>query len=199
MRAMTYGATKAIRGYACRAVERRRGVCAKSQSLVRADAIEAQFGELLADFSLPDDWQARIMESVANAMPQQVDAQSERRRLESKLSRLRVFYEEGDKPLADYRRERDAIRRQIDSLVVAPPAETINAGEYLQSLGAVWDAATMTERREIAMSLLTRVVCDPDLKRLVSFTPKPVFAPFFRHHAALRARHDNSFEFVRES
>ena len=55
----------------------------------------------------------------------------------------------------------------------------------MASLGVVWAAATMAERREIVANLLTRVVCDPDRKQLVAFTPKPVFAPFFRHQAGL--------------
>ncbi len=97
------------------------------------------------------------------------------------------------------RGERDAIRAQLDGLVVAPPAETIDAGRYLESLGAVWSAATMAERREIVLSLIIRVVCDPDAKRLVAFTPKPAFAPFFAHHEALRERNDGSFEFGQET
>lgn len=198
MRAIPYGSNR-LRGYVCRSQERKRGDCMRSQGFVRADGLEAQFGALLAGFALPDDWQAQIMLAVAATVPGQVDVEAERRRIEGRLERIKVLFEEGDKPLADYRRERDSLRAQLGGLVVAPPAASIDAGHYLQSLGIVWAAATMAERREIVMNLLARIVCDPDRKRLVAFTPKPVFAPFFRHQPGLRELAGGAFEFVSET
>jgi hypothetical protein len=79
-----------------------------------------------------------------------------------------------------------AVRHEFKGL--QPPFEMIAA--------CVTRAATMVERREVVMSLITRVVCDPDRNRLVTITPKPVFAPFFRHQAGLRDVGDRVLEFV---
>jgi hypothetical protein len=48
------------------------------------------------------------------------------------------------------------------------------------------------------MSLLARVVCDPDRKCLVAIIPKPVCASFFRLQAGLRDVSDGVVEFVGE-
>ena len=193
MHATTYG-SKVKRAYLCRSQERLRGNISHAHSFVRADGIENAFAELLTDFVLPEDWRARVLASLTQIAPT-IDPEAERRRVKNKLERLKILYQEGDKSLAEYRSERDALRVELDALNVQPEREAIDAGMYLESLGTVWNTATVLERRDIVRSLVVRIVCDPDRKRLHSFTPKPVFVPFFKHHPQLREV-NGAFEFI---
>lgn len=195
MNAMPYSG-KRLRGYMCRSADRRRSNCKRQRRIVRAELIEEQFGNLLKDFKFPAGWQAQILRSLTETNSV-IDPESECRRLTAKLERIKILFQEGDKTLDEYRRERDAIRAQIEALNAPRANETLDAGMLLESLGTVWEAATLPERKEIVMTIVTRAICDPDQKRLIAFFVKPVFAPFFRQQAALREHSDGAFEFVK--
>lgn len=188
---------KRLRGYVCRSADRRRSECKRVRKIVRADVLEDQFGALLKEFKLPEGWQAQILRALAEGSTV-IDREAECRRLSTKLDRLKILFEDGDKILDDYRRERNNIRAQLDALKAPETNETIDAGMLLESLGAVWDAANLAERKEIVNSIITRAICDSDQKRLTAFFVKPVFLPFFRNHPALRAHPDGALEFLKQ-
>lgn len=195
MHAITYGKVEApTRAYLCRSQERLRGDIEHTHSFVRAEPVETQFAELLMNIVLPENWRERIVESLGS-LPRALDPDAERRRLKQKLERIKILYEEGDKTLAEYRSERDAVRADLNALNAEPEHEVIDAGIYLETLGTVWTAATLTERRDIVRSLVTRIVVDPGTKRLLSFIPKPAFLPFFRQLPNVREI-DGVVEFI---
>jgi DNA invertase Pin-like site-specific DNA recombinase len=183
------------RGYMCRSQERKRGECPKSQGFVKADPVEEQFAQLLVKFRMPHNWRVEVLEALTQAAPRDVEADN--KRIRGKLERIKILFEEGDKPLADYRRERDDLRAQLQHLEPVPPQRTIDAGAFLETLGTVWIEANPAERRDLIRALLVSVVCDPDEKRLLKFTPKPIFVPFFRGQANLRES-NGIFEFICE-
>jgi hypothetical protein len=57
--------------------------------------------------------------------------------------------------------------------------ELLRAGEYLETLGPVWEAATPQERKEIYRLVLEVAYVDVLEKRLVEVMPKGAFAPLF--------------------
>lgn len=188
---------KKLRGYVCRSADRKRSECKRVRKIVRAELVEEQFGALLKGFKLPEGWQAEILRALTQEKTL-IDPESETRRLNARLDRLKILFEEGDKTLDEYRRERNTIRAQLDALNAPRVSETIDAGMLLESLGAVWEAANLPERKEIVSTVVTRAMCDVDQKRLTAFFVKPVFAPFFRNHAALREHADGAFEFIKK-
>jgi len=52
-------------------------------------------------------------------------------------------------------------------------------GEYLETLGPVWEAATPQGRKEIHQLVLEAVYVDVLEKKLVKVVPKGAFAPLF--------------------
>ena len=57
--------------------------------------------------------------------------------------------------------------------------ELLRAGEYLETPGPAWEAATPQERKEIHQLVLEAVYVDVVGKRLVEVVPKGAFAPLF--------------------
>jgi Recombinase zinc beta ribbon domain len=182
-----------VRGYMCRSQERKRGECSKSQGFVKADPLEEQFAHLLVNYRMPQNWRVEVLEALTQSAPRDVEA--DRKSIRAKLERIKILFEEGDKTQADYRRERDELRLQLQHLEPVPPQRTIDAGAFLETLGTLWQEAYAAERRDLLRALLISVVCDPDAKTLVRFTPKPIFVPFFRGQANLRES-EGIFEFI---
>ncbi len=195
MRASAYGGeTNAHRGYRCTAVESQHVKCDRSQSMVRAEELEDEFGEILKRSRLPEDWRERVIESL-QSNGERRNVEGERRSLREQLDRMKWLYVRGDLEREEYLREREAIENRLRGLIVPREREVLDAGTYLQNLAEIWDEATMAERREMVQILLERVVCDPTEKRLTALRPRVAFLPLFRQLKGLQERGD---EFVIE-
>jgi hypothetical protein len=80
------------------------------------DPIEAQLGDYLAEFHIPDDYQSKILtfyESVRRSLD---DVESAKSRLETRLQRIRELYSWGDLSREQYLEEKDHIQRELKSL-----------------------------------------------------------------------------------
>lgn len=194
MHAMTHG-KPARRVFLCRSAARLNGEIPHSHAVVQAEPMEREFADLLTGIVLPEDWRAQVLQSLVESGPI-LDPETERRRLKQKLERNKIVFEEGDKTLEEYRAEREVIRAELNALSVEPDREVLDAGMFLESLGTVWNMAQPIEQREIVHSLVTRVVCSPEQKHIVSFSPRTAFVPFFRQQPNLIER-DGVFEFIR--
>ena len=142
-------------------------------------------GEILKSIELLPGWRDGILEMLQVKGEDVERYQRERARLEEKLRRLRVQYREVEIGEGDYRRELKETKERLASL--NPPQEMeaegiLQAGAYLESLDAIWEAATPQERKEIYQLVLEVVYVDVLGKRLVEVVPKGAFAPLFAPH-----------------
>jgi hypothetical protein len=65
-------------------------------------------------------------------------------------------------------------------MVVPEANATLQAGEQLQNLGAVWGKATLEEKHRLISSILEAVYVDMVASRsIVGIQPKPSFYPIF--------------------
>jgi hypothetical protein len=78
---------------------------------------------------------------------------------------------------ATYERELEAIQRELDRLVIPESSAVIEAADYLDSLGEIWEAATMVEKRDIVRTVIQRAYCDPLTNELTGIIPYPPFRP----------------------
>ena len=107
---------------------------------------------------------------------------AERARLEEKLRRIRQMYKEVEITEEEYRLELGQTKERLANLTPPQemrPDELLRAGEYLETLGPVWEAAMPQERKEIYQLVLEVVYVDVLEKRLVEVVPKGTFAPLF--------------------
>ncbi len=149
------------------------------QRMVRADDAEEALGDFLRRLSLPDDWQERVLALIQARAGKRQDVARERARIEGQLERLKRLFVLGDLSEQAYRAERDRLRAQLATLI--PPAlpDLEKAAELLRDFGAIWDAATPRERRQIVHTLLETVYLDAERGPVVAIEPKPEFASLF--------------------
>lgn len=116
------------------------------------------------------------VERVLSRQPANPDTgESERRRIEAALSRLRQQHMWGDITDAEYRAEAAGLRQQLAAIpapVVAGDLRALAAG--LRDAAAVWAGATQVERHQIAVRVIERVVVTG---RDVRIVPRPEVAP----------------------
>jgi len=159
---------------------------------VRVDLVRCQFGELLKELQLPEDWrtlvQRKVQEELAAAGVDQAAQRRERERLRLKKVRtLKLSQEEGYMDEDEFRTEIASIEllmRELDNsnLNGVHLEEILQEGEHLPDMAAFWDVATPEERREIVMYLLEPEGLYYDIARacIVALRPRPVFLYLLR-------------------
>ena len=99
----------------------------------------------------------------------------QRTNLEGQLDRLRVLFQLGDVTEQTYRAERDRIRGEIAELRPVEHFDLERAAQVLQNFDALWDAATLAEREEIARGMIERLYTFEG--KIVAIEPKSDFYP----------------------
>jgi site-specific DNA recombinase len=149
------------------------------QRMIKADDAEGALGDFLRRLCLPDDWQGRVLALIQERAGKTRDIARERARLEEQLERLKRLFVLGDLEERAYLAERDRLRVQLAALTPPAMPDLERAAELLQDFGAIWDAATIRERREIVHTLLESVELDAERGPVVAIRPKPEFAVLF--------------------
>lgn len=153
--------------------------CPDSGLPVKAELVEEQIGVVLRQLRLPEDWQVQIQKAVLSGDERQKMLQR-RAALESKLRRLGLGFVDGAVPEKQYTQERDAIQRELATLVIPEDAAIIDAGLYLETLRDLWDEATLEEQKEICNTMLEAVYYDLRQQRITRLAPKAAYVALFR-------------------
>ncbi len=160
-----------------------------------ADVIEDQLGGLLANFDIPEERRAALIDAwkdrQARRHAQRTDATRERQRLEAKAERIKSLFIEGELEEAEYRHQRAKVAAQLADLPVVdlPPDDAVarRLAQLLADLSAAWTLATPTERNAMAREMFTDVVVEN--RTAVAVKPRTELAPFF---ASLECQPDAS-------
>ena len=162
----------------CYGRQKGRGCTHKSASL---SVYESQAVDYLAAFSIPKDYQERILAAHAERADSRRDTERKRKHLDSQLRRAKELYEWGDCSKAQHVARRDGISRKLDSLPVAEaskPDVLAKLAEFLADVPAAWKAATQEQRNKLARNLFDEVWLRD--REVVAVKPRPKLAPFFR-------------------
>ncbi len=167
--------------------KKRRIPCAAGGKLfVRTDLVRRQFGELLKEVQLPENWQETIRQKMREAAQasgiNQETVEREKERLRLKKSRILMEHEEGYITDEDFRSKMAAINLTLKELE-SPHIngvrleDVLTAGERLPGIAALWDVATPEERREMVILLLEPegLYYDLEQKTIAAIRPQPVF------------------------
>ncbi|MBN1452928.1 MAG: hypothetical protein JW963_18060 [Anaerolineales bacterium] len=127
---------------------------------------------------LPPDWKQRIEDLAGDANEREAILR-ERAAIQEKLRRLKRAYVDGLADDAEYDAIRTALQSRLASLVLPNSPHLVRAGEYLENLGTLWDAATLAEQREITRILLKAMYIDLEQQRILSIEPQPIFRLLF--------------------
>ncbi|MCH8899197.1 MAG: recombinase family protein, partial [Acidobacteria bacterium] len=162
----------------CYGRQKGRGCEHKSASL---SVYERQTVDYLAAFSIPPDYQQRILESQAEAETKHSEIERERKRLEAQLKRAKELYEWGDFTKAEYLARRSDVGRRLDALPASGQTEAdvlARLAEFLADVPAAWMAATQEQRNKLARTLFDEVWLRD--KEVVAVKPRRELDPFFR-------------------
>jgi hypothetical protein len=86
----------------------------------------------------------------------------EQARIEEQLGRLKRLFALGDLEEREYLAERDRLRAQLAALTPPAMLDLERATELLQDFGAIWDAATLRDKKKILHTLLENVELDAE-------------------------------------
>jgi site-specific DNA recombinase len=171
--------------------------------LVRIDLVRRQFGELLKELQLPEDWrtlvQRKMQEKIAAAGIDQEAQRRDRERLRLKKARTIKLYQEGYMEENEWRAEMASLELLLRELE-APRLngvhleDVLKEGERLPDIAAFWDVATSGERREMVMHLLETEGLYYDLERkcIVALRPRPVFQYLLRLVDGIEEKEDDA-------
>ena len=150
------------------------------QKSANLSVYEEQILGYLHTFSIPEDYQQRILERHRDLEAAYDDAEQERARLDVRLNRLRELYEWGDYTKGEYETRRDETLRQLQSL--APKLQDIahldRLARFLDDVPAAWEAATQEQRNTLARTLFDEAWMKD--QTVVAVKPQPELEPFFR-------------------
>lgn len=148
--------------------------CSVPPKHVRADVVEAQWTDIALSIRLPNDWRARV-EAFAGNTAEREAILNERAEVQEKLRRLKRLYKDLLIEDAEYRESRQALQTELAALTLPSSPHLIQAGEYLESLGARWADAAPEERQEITRTLLKSAFIEVMEPRIVRIELQPTF------------------------
>lgn len=104
----------------------------------------------------------------------------QRKQTNERLRRLAKAYVDGIVDDGEYDVQRKLLEDTLDSLVIPEADVALNAGELLESLGLIWERATLEEKHRLLAGMLEAVYVDLAASRsIVGIQPKPPFYPLF--------------------
>ncbi len=159
---------------------RARGLeCDHAGTSIRTDRADPQVLELLEKLDLPRRWE-EAFERLAEEMTGSNKIQKKRQTLEDKLRRLGRVY--ADRLISDdeYERKRNALRAELDSLVIPDEAIMVELSMQLGDLGPYLEEATVEERAGICHLIFDAVYADVQTDTITRLKPNREFVHIFR-------------------
>ena len=106
--------------------------------------------------------------------------------LQEKIRRLNEQYRELVITKAEYEFHRRRLEVQLAALPEALPAPQAVAGDELERMLNMWDAATLEERSHLVGLVFEAVYVDTEAKKIVAYRPKDAYRTLFRLCEGLR-------------
>jgi site-specific DNA recombinase len=158
---------------------------------VRTDLVIQQFGELLRGLRLPPHWRELIREQILEAAKKKgldVDSiEREKERLRLKRGRILKQHREGYIDDEEFEGEMAAVELALRAFEMPEVdgvslEKVIEAGERLPGMTALWDVATVEERRGMLAHIIKPegLHYDVEMKEIAAITPTPEFLPILR-------------------
>jgi hypothetical protein len=157
--------------------QRRADCPAKSAAL---EVYEEQIRLYLENFSIPEDYQARILAEHGRLQAAYDDIERERTSLKGQLDRLKKLFRWGDIAEEQYVTEKRQIERRLGSL--APSAGRAQVLErlaaFLNDVSSAWQDASQDHRNALLRQLFDEVWIRDD--RVIAIRPRGELEPFFK-------------------
>ena len=152
--------------------------CPAAARVIRGDLADAAVAELVAGLTLPADWRESVVERLLDGDAAR-EALRRRELLERKLSRLKDMYANLELERPEYEQARDTVSEELAALVVPEATDLERAGEYLERLGELWQAADLDDRHALCRELFDAIYLDLDGGKISEVRVQPDYTPLF--------------------
>jgi len=153
--------------------------CPANGKTISCRIVDSQMDDIIKSLVLIPSWRDRIIDKLSTVSERE-SILKQRKQIEGKLRRLARAYIDGLVDDGDYDVQRNLLQDALDSLVLPETDAALNAGEFLESLGLIWDKATLEEKHKLLAGMLEAVYVDmAAMRSIVGIQPKPPFYPLF--------------------
>ena len=155
------------------------GFCVGKSRSLPCSVPDDQIGRIIGALVLPDAWMDRVLAKIHLA--DEVERiHHQKQQTEQRLKRLGTAYVDGLYSDDDYRREKSSLEEKLSFLVLPGVDAAKEAGKLLENLPALWEAASLSERHQLLMTMPDAVYVDTvEAKAIVAIRPKPAFQALF--------------------
>ena len=167
--------------------------CPAAGRHVRQNRIDEQVEALVKRLKLPDDWRDRL-EELNEHREERQGVEKRQAYLQGKLRRLRELYIDGDFDKPEYDRRKGELQDQLDALTVPDAPDVMEAGATLETLGQIWEDASLRIRRDMLRTIFEGIYVDMQTARVVYVKPWPPFVGLFRMDG-LEEKEDGCFHY----
>jgi len=144
------------------------------------EVYEYQIERYLDTFHIPEDYQAKILDTHEKLQTAYDDTEKEQTRLKAQLERLKELFSWEDLTEKQYLQEKDSILRELQ--VLTPSEERSQVlGQLASSLKSVvnaWKEASQNQRNKLARQLFDEIWVKD--KQVIAVKPRPELKPFFQ-------------------
>ena len=153
--------------------------CPVSGGSVPCDIADAQINKLISAIELKPRWLEEVM-TIISVKDEVESVNNKRNKNREKLRRLAKIYLDGLLPDDEYKRQKQQLQMELESLVVPQANAAEEAGKLLQDLPKLWSKANLTEKHQLLTIMLDAVYMDTSRNVIVAIKPKPPFNPVFQ-------------------
>ena len=159
---------------------RSHATCPAAGGSIPCPTADEQIGAIVEAIELAPKWQEQVLSIIS--VSDEVDrVKSGRLKVQERLRRLGRAYVDGVYDDAEYRRQKQALELELESLVLPEADAAQDAGRLIEQFPDLWSAADQQERRKLLLTMLDAVYVDArDEKRIVAIKPKAPFRPIFK-------------------
>lgn len=145
------------------------------------DIYESQLEWYLATFSIPEDYQRKILDAHRKLAMAYDDIESQRAALNASLARLKDQYRWGHISQPEYLKEYQETEAHLRRLSPADYGknELDRLAHFMRSVADAWRVASQEQKNKLTTVLFEEIRLDSGGK-VVAVRPKPELEPFFR-------------------
>lgn len=155
---------------------RSHGVSPAHGGSIPCEIPDQQVGKIFSSIRLPEDWENAVVKKI-QSRDESSRVLGERERINQRLRRLGLAFVDDLYDEVEYKRLRQSLLSQLESLVIPEIDAAQAAGQLLINLPQLWTEATLPERHRLVTTVIDAVYVD--LRNdgiIVSIKPKPAFA-----------------------
>ncbi len=152
------------------------------------EVYETQIRWYLDSFTIPEDYQVRMLEAHRKLMSAYDDVGKRKAMLEARHKKLTELYEWGHKSREEYLADYEEVQRELRQLapVEDKSHQLERLAQFLSNVAAAWDEANQEQRNKLAKTLFDEIVVEDD--KVVAAKPQPELEPFFKVDFECRSR-----------